>query len=78
MQEKDADIIGSRALFHNGIVALVANFVLPMFVKTEGDSREAVLMTRKPSFLDRLKIVHLSELWAFSHLLFALCMWATL
>ncbi|KAL5520645.1 hypothetical protein ACEPAF_2646 [Sanghuangporus sanghuang] len=77
LQEKHANIIGSRALFHHGLVALAANFFLPLFVKPEGDSRGSESATGKPSLLDRIKIVRLSELWAFSHLLFALCMWAT-
>ncbi|KAL5498014.1 hypothetical protein ACEPAH_2945 [Sanghuangporus vaninii] len=77
LQEKHADIIGSRALFHHGLVALAANFFLPLFVKPEGDSRGSESATGKPSLLDRIKVVHLSELWAFSHLLFAFCMWAT-
>ncbi|KAL5478314.1 hypothetical protein ACEPAI_2498 [Sanghuangporus weigelae] len=75
LQEKHADIIGSRALFHHGLVALAANFLLPLFVKPEGDSRGSESATGK--LLDRIKIVHLSELWAFSHILFAFCMWAT-
>ncbi|KAL5514844.1 hypothetical protein ACEPAG_2160 [Sanghuangporus baumii] len=75
LQEKHADIIGSRALFHHGLVALAANFFLPLFVKPEGNSRGSESATGK--LLDRIKIVHLSELWAFSHILFAFCMWAT-
>lgn len=78
MQEKHADIIGSRALFHHGLVALAANFFLPLFVKPEGEAQVSDLATGKPSLLDRIKVVHLSGLWAFSHLLFALCMCATL
>lgn len=77
-QEDQAGIIGSRALFHFGVVALIANFVLPIFVKAEGDVRSSSTTDGKASLLDKLKIVHLSELWAFSHLLFAACMGATL
>ncbi|EJD02015.1 MFS general substrate transporter [Fomitiporia mediterranea MF3/22] len=76
-QDKEASIIGSRALFHHGLVALAANFVLPLFVKSDYDSTTSTPLTRKPSLLDRLKIVHLCELWAFSHLLFAVCMGGT-
>ncbi|KAI5121605.1 hypothetical protein M0805_009476 [Coniferiporia weirii] len=78
-QDTQATIVGARAFFHFSLVALVANFVLPVFVKGEGERGrvDAGAGTGVSRFLERLKVVHLCELWAASHLLFALCMGAT-
>ncbi|THH09710.1 hypothetical protein EW145_g1817 [Phellinidium pouzarii] len=74
--DAQATIIGARAFFHFSLVALIANFTLPLFVKGEGDTQKQPLLGRVP-FMEKLKVVHLCELWAASHLLFALCMGAT-
>ncbi|KAH8112394.1 MFS general substrate transporter [Phellopilus nigrolimitatus] len=77
VQDDQATIVGARAFFFFGLMALTANFVLPLFVKGEDDARVASPTFKKVSFMNRLKVVHLCELWAASHLLFALCMGAT-
>ncbi|KIP03126.1 hypothetical protein PHLGIDRAFT_111240 [Phlebiopsis gigantea 11061_1 CR5-6] len=74
--------LGSRAMFYNAILSLVASIVLPLFA-AETKSRRTLrntLATAPQSvwvrWFNRLKI-HLASLWAASHLLFAVCMAAT-
>lgn len=79
----EATILGSRAMFYLGVVALFANFVMPLFVipdTKEEETNKAVSTSvfNDSILLERIKVFHLCELWAFSHLLFALCMVATL
>lgn len=74
--------LGSRAMFYNAVLSLVANILLPLFVNEAGSSKrvENMLGSRKAwwiRFYEKIKI-HLATLWAFSHLLFAICMIATL
>lgn len=75
----EGTILGSRAMFYYAIVVLCANFIMPLFVLNENKEAGAKEMPipKKSSFLRRLRVIHLCELWAFSHLLFALSMWAT-
>lgn len=76
--EQHATILGSRAFFHYSLVALSANFLLPLFVRGEGDNSTPPLAGKGRGILERLKIVHLCDLWTASHFLFAVCMGATL
>jgi hypothetical protein len=70
--EAEATRLGTRALLYHSLLALLANFVLPYFVTQStgrvGNTQEGMGRFR----------VHLASLWAASHLLFALCMGATL
>ncbi|TCD69764.1 hypothetical protein EIP91_006300 [Steccherinum ochraceum] len=75
--------LGSRAMFFNAVLSLIANVLLPLFVSEAGSRRrlENALgsgMARAwwVRLYDRIK-VHLGTLWAASHLLFAICMGAT-
>jgi hypothetical protein len=69
--EAEATRFGTRALLYHSLLALLANFVLPYFVSESagrvGNAKEGIGFR-----------VHLASLWAASHLLFALCMVATL
>lgn len=76
--------LGSRAMFFNALLCLAANLVLPFFVSEAGSRKRmqnAIAMGVRRSWwvrlFERIK-VHLATLWAFSHLLFAICMFATL
>jgi len=85
--DAEATRLGSRALLFNALLALMANMVLPYFVKEAagngGQSRARRGMMgsgrRMGGWLDMERFrVHLASLWAASHLVFALCMGATL
>ncbi|KLO12527.1 MFS general substrate transporter [Schizopora paradoxa] len=78
--DKEATIIGTRASFYFSIVALTANFVAPLFTKKEkGSAQEAGSgSSARFPFLEKLRLFHICELWAFGHLIFASCMTATL
>ncbi|KAJ3559646.1 hypothetical protein NM688_g217 [Phlebia brevispora] len=74
--------LGSRAMFYSSILSLVANIIMPFFV-AEAASRKHMQdrLSAKPKsiwvrWFNKLK-VHLASLWAASHLLFAVCMFAT-
>lgn len=76
--------LGSRAMFYNALLSLTANVLLPLFVSEAGSRKqlESALGagTRRAWWVrlyDRIKI-HLGTLWAISHLVFAICMGATL
>jgi solute carrier family 45 protein 1/2/4 len=82
-QNREATIHGTRALFYFAIVTLFANFIMPLFVldskadnavNSEGERARV----GRPSFMERCRVMHLCELWAFSLLLVAVCMGATL
>ncbi|KAG6864294.1 hypothetical protein C0991_010765 [Blastosporella zonata] len=92
-RDAEATRLGTRALFYSSVVALVLNVVLPAFVATSAtrtrtqrqraDSRSGM---RSPEaegpwawlrIPDRIK-VNLGSLWAMSHLVLAMCMFATL
>lgn len=75
--------LGSRAMFYSSILTLVANIVMPFFI-AEAISRKHMqerLSTVPKSIwvrlFNKLKI-HLASLWAVSHLIFSICMFATL
>jgi hypothetical protein len=70
--EAEATRLGTRALLYHSLLALLANFLLPYFV-TESAGR----VGNTKEGMGRFQ-VHLASLWAASHLLFALCMVATL
>lgn len=73
--------LGSRALFYSSCISLVANFVLPLFVvKPQLDQGIAGLMSGVGTLelVMRKLRVGLPMLWAISHALFAMCMFATL
>ena len=75
--------LGSRAMFFNAIVSLAANILLPFFVaevRNGNRAEDKFTMARESIWLrifNKLK-VHLAAMWAASHLLFAICMGATL
>lgn len=76
--------IGSRAMFYNAILSLIANIILPFFVSESGSRKRMqnaiALGVSKPWWVrlfEKMK-VHLATLWAISHLVFAICMMATL
>ena len=81
--EAEATRLGSRALLYSSLVSLASNIVLPFFVKEAGSGvQEGVdglksAMNRIGWWKRRWK-VHLASLWTASHLVFALCMGATL
>ena len=75
--------LGSRAMFYNSIVTLAATIIMPFFV-VEVSSRKQLQarLSAAPKSIwvrcfNKVK-VHLASLWAASHLLFAVCMTATL
>ncbi|KAI0694137.1 major facilitator superfamily domain-containing protein [Cytidiella melzeri] len=74
--------LGSRAMFYNAILSLIASIILPFFVAESGSRRrmQERLSSAPPSLWVRgfrkLK-VNLASLWAASHLIFAACMFAT-
>lgn len=88
--DTEATQLGSRALFWSSILSLIGNIVLPAFVAETainetpkpptrfgyGRSHEHwwTRLTTIPSSLR----VHIASLYAFSHLVFAACMFATL
>lgn len=77
--------LGTRALFYSSILSLAISIVMPFFVaeassRKEMQDRLAADGKRKSiwaRWFDKVK-VHLASLWAVSHLLFAICMFATL
>ncbi|KAI0340319.1 MFS general substrate transporter [Trametopsis cervina] len=74
--------LGSRAMFYNSLLSLLASILLPFFVAEAGSRRQLqqTLAAAPPNrwirWFNKLK-VHLTSLWAASHLLFAVCMMAT-
>lgn len=81
--DAEATRLGSRALFYSSILSLTANIVLPFFVREARSSRvlEERLRARAAGWWRRAHEamkVHLAALWAASHLVFAVCMVATL
>ncbi|KJA17812.1 hypothetical protein HYPSUDRAFT_145931 [Hypholoma sublateritium FD-334 SS-4] len=81
--DAEATRLGSRALFYSALVSLLVNFVLPAFVTEAADNMRPGLSQQPQSRWERLCHVprglqiHLSTLWAISHLVFAGCMFAT-
>lgn len=74
--------LGSRAMFFSSLVTLTATILMPFFV-AEAKSRQrmqAKISAAERSiwvqWFNKLK-VHLTSLWAASHLMFAICMGAT-
>ena len=76
--------LGSRALFYSSLVSLLVNFVLPAFVTEAADNMRPGPSQQPQSRWESLfqiprgLQIHLSTLWAISHLVFAGCMFATL
>lgn len=70
--------LGTRALFYSALVSLAANIIMPSFVVPQ-HARHAAgpLQPKHKTWLERVRI-HLASLWALSHLIFAMCMAATL
>ena len=79
--DAEATRLGSRALLYNSILSLACNMLLPFFVSEATKSRAALERklnrSRFMMMYDRIKI-HLATLWAVSHIVFAVCMAATL
>lgn len=76
--EAEATRLGSRALLYSSLLSLGANIVLPLFV-SEARQRKPALspLVANRAWFERFQ-VHLGSLWTVSHLIFALCMGATL
>ncbi|KAI0752960.1 MFS general substrate transporter [Daedaleopsis nitida] len=81
--DAEATRLGTRALFYSSILSFAGNILLPFIVAESARSRK--LLERKLAkarrnlwvrLYNRMK-VHLASLWAASHLLFAICMFAT-
>lgn len=72
----EATRLGSRAMFYQALVALAGNFILPYLITRQTED-ELQNNGRIQTFFDRFRI-HLCEMWALSHLVCALCMFATL
>lgn len=74
--------LGSRAMFYNALLSLLANVLLPFFVAEAGSRKsmqDKLAMSAQSIWVrwfNKLKI-HLASLWAASHLIFAICMGAT-
>lgn len=70
-------------MFYNALLSLLANVMLPFFVSEAGSRKsmqDKLAMSAQSIWVrwfDKLKI-HLASLWAASHLIFAICMGATL
>ncbi|KAG2007431.1 sucrose transporter [Coprinopsis cinerea AmutBmut pab1-1] len=77
--DADATRMGSRALFYSSLIALVCNFALPLFIlKSNPRNGLPEAQGRYSRFaIPAVLKFHLASLWAFSHLIFALCMFAT-
>ena len=81
--DDEATRLGSRALFYQALVALIANFALPYFVtENQNDLRGNRVTYRRNSRLKKLwqwrPRIHLADMWAFSLLLFACSLGGTL
>ncbi|KAI6144983.1 MFS general substrate transporter [Pisolithus tinctorius] len=76
--DAEATRLGSRALFYSALVALVANLVTPFFVIQDEPGVKASIV-RGSRWRQWIKVprIRLVTLWAFSHAVFAGCMWAT-
>lgn len=82
--DAEATRLGTRALFYSSLLSFSGNVLLPFVVAESARSRRLLerklAQARRSAWLrlyDRLK-VSLPTLWAVSHLLFAICMFATL
>ena len=82
--DAEATRLGSRALFYSALLALFINVVLPAFVSESAKSSTVVGTEGDDSWWDRIcrvpkrLQVHLATIWAVSHFVFAVCMFATL
>jgi solute carrier family 45 protein 1/2/4 len=92
--DAEATRLGSRALFWSSVVSMVGNIVLPAFVTEPAASSENEQKphlrfgygskdTWWKGLLKHVGVpvwmrIHLASLWALSHVVFALCMFATL
>ncbi|KAG2126871.1 major facilitator superfamily domain-containing protein [Suillus bovinus] len=74
--EEEATRLGTRALFYSALVSLAANIIMPFFVIRAKEVAISTPLRLKKPWLERVQ-VHLATLWAFSLLVFALCMAAT-
>ncbi|KAF8148425.1 major facilitator superfamily domain-containing protein [Crassisporium funariophilum] len=81
--DAEATRLGSRALFFSALLSLFINLTLPAFVPETTRGQPPSKKGTKESWWDRFcrvpraMQVHLSTLWAASHLVFAGCMFAT-
>ena len=70
--------LGSRALFYSALVSLAGNIIMPFFVIPQhARHASSPLQPKHKTWFERVQM-HLASLWALSHLIFALCMAATL
>ena len=78
--DAEATRLGTRAMFYSSILSVVGNVVLPFVVADSAHSRRTSLQVNANAwsrFIGRMR-VSLATLWAVSHLVFAVCMFATL
>lgn len=80
----EATRLGTRALFYSALLSLTANILLPFVVAESARSRRLLerklVQAHKSTWVrmyERIK-VGLPTMWAAGHLLFAVCMFATL
>lgn len=75
--------LGSRAMFYNAVLSLAVSVVVPLFVaeaKSRKNIQNKLAMATESIWVrcfNKVK-VHLTSLWAASHLLIVICMAATL
>ncbi|TDL20701.1 MFS general substrate transporter [Rickenella mellea] len=74
--DEEATRLGSRALLYSSLLSLAANFIMPFLILKAQKAPDVA--GSKPRFSFAIMQMHLCDLWAFSHLLVALCMGATL
>jgi len=75
--EAEARRLGSRALLYSSLLSLATSVILPFFV-IEARKRQPALNppVANQSWIEQFQ-VQLGSLWVVSHLIFALCMFAT-
>jgi len=77
--DTEATRLGSRALLYSSCLTLLTNFVAPLFI-TKSSRSTVELEAGRVGFMDlvmRKCSIELPMLWAISHGLFAMCMFAT-
>ncbi|KDR74758.1 hypothetical protein GALMADRAFT_269030 [Galerina marginata CBS 339.88] len=81
--DAEATRLGSRALFYSALLSLLVNLALPLFVSEAAGSAPSRPSTNEETWWERAcrvprgMQVHLATVWAASHLVFAVCMFAT-
>jgi solute carrier family 45, member 1/2/4 len=83
--DAEATRSASRALFYSALLTLSSNLILPTFVLEAAEHpsqnhiiRESLPWWKRICHMPRGMQVHLVTMWPISHLVFAVCMFATL